>query len=83
VNTVTTNVPGPQFPLYAVGRKMIEIFPFVPLAGTVRVGVAIFSYIGTLNFGVTGDYDTVPDLRVMCAGIEDGLLELRKAAEHA
>jgi diacylglycerol O-acyltransferase len=82
VNTVTTNVPGPQYPLYAVGRRMLEAFPYVPLAGRVRIGVAIFSYDGALNFGVTGDYDTAPDVGVICDGIEQGMAELvRIAAE--
>jgi diacylglycerol O-acyltransferase / wax synthase len=81
VNTVTTNVPGPQFPLYAAGRKMLEAFPYVPLAGSVRVGVAIFSYNGMINFGVTGDYDTAPDIGVLCDGIEDGMAELIKLAQ--
>jgi diacylglycerol O-acyltransferase / wax synthase len=81
VNTVTTNVPGPQYPLYAVGRRMIEAFPYVPLQGWVRVGVAIFSYDGNINFGVTGDYDTVPDLDVLCEGIEAGMSEMLKLAE--
>jgi diacylglycerol O-acyltransferase len=80
VNTVTTNVPGPQQPLYAAGRRMLEAFPYVPLAGTVRVGIAIFSYDGALNFGVTGDYDTAPDIDVLCRGIEDGVQELLDAA---
>jgi diacylglycerol O-acyltransferase len=80
VNTVTTNVPGPQYPLYAAGRRMLEAFPYVPLAGNVRVGVAIFSYDGGLNSGVTGDYDTAPDLEVLCSGIEDGLRELLRLA---
>jgi diacylglycerol O-acyltransferase / wax synthase len=80
VNTVTTNVPGPQYPLYAAGRRMLEAFPYVPLAGNVRVGVAIFSYDGGLNYGVTGDYDTAPDLDVLCSGIEDGLRELLRLA---
>ncbi len=65
VNTVTTNVPGPQHQLYACGRPMLEAFPFVPLASSVRVGVAIFSYNGMLNYGVTGDYDTAPDISVL------------------
>ena len=78
VNTVTTNVPGPQFPLYAGGRKMLEAFPYVPLAGSVRIGIAIFSYNGMMNFGVTGDYDTAPDINVLCDGIEDGMAELVK-----
>ena len=51
VNTVTTNVPGPQHPLYAAGRRMLESFPYVPLGGHVRVGVAIFSYDGALRSG--------------------------------
>jgi diacylglycerol O-acyltransferase len=80
VNTVTTNVPGPQIPLYAVGRQMLEVFPFVPIAGHVRVGVAIFSYNGMMNFGVTGDYDTAPDIGVLCRGVEDGMSELLKLA---
>ena len=81
VNTVTTNVPGPQFPLYAAGRRMLEAFPYVPLAGSVRIGVAIFSYNGLVNFGVTGDYDSSPDVDVLCRGIEEGMAELQKLAE--
>jgi diacylglycerol O-acyltransferase / wax synthase len=81
VNTVTTNVPGPQLPLYARGRQMLEAFPFVPLASSVRVGVAIFSYNGMLNYGVTGDYDSAPDIGVLCGGIEAGMTELLKLAE--
>ena len=55
---------------------MLEAFPYVPLGGHVRVGVAIFSYNGALTFGVTGDYDTAEDLDVLCAGIEGALAEL-------
>ncbi len=76
VNTVTTNVPGPQHPLYLAGRRMLEAFPFVPLGGQVRIGVAIFSYDGGINFGVTGDLDTAPDIAILCAGIEDGMSQL-------
>ena len=65
VNTVTTNVPGPQWQLYACGRPMLEAFPFVPLASSVRIGVAIFSYNGMLNYGITGDFDTAPDIAVL------------------
>lgn len=76
INTVTTNVPGPQLPLYAAGRRMLKAFPYVPLAGQVRVGVAIFSYDGQVNFGVSGDYDSAPDIGVLCRGIEVGMEEL-------
>jgi diacylglycerol O-acyltransferase len=81
VNTVTTNVPGPQIPLYVCGRRMLKAFPYVPLAGQVRVGIAIFSYNGEVNFGVTGDYDTTPDLDVLCRGIEDGIAQLLKTSD--
>jgi WS/DGAT/MGAT family acyltransferase len=82
INTVTTNVPGPQMQLYACGRSMLEAFPFVPLASQVRIGVAIFSYNGMLNYGVTGDYDTAADIAVLCSGIEAGMTELLKLAEE-
>jgi WS/DGAT/MGAT family acyltransferase len=83
VNTVTTNVPGPQFPLYACGRKMLEAFPYVPLAAPVRIGIAIFSYNGNLAFGVTGDWDTASDIDVLCRGIENGMQELLKLAAES
>jgi len=73
VNTVTTNVPGPQLPLYVAGRRMVAAYPYVPLAGQVRVGVAIFSYDGQVTFGVTGDWDTTADLDVLARGIERGM----------
>jgi diacylglycerol O-acyltransferase len=78
VNTVTTNVPGPQIPLYVRGRRMIECYPYVPLAGQVRLGVAIFSYNGQVNYGVTGDYDTTADIDVLCRGFEEGMTALLK-----
>ncbi len=83
VNTVTTNVPGPQVPLYLAGRRMLEVFPYVPIAGHVRIGVAIYSYDGALGFGVTGDDDGAPDIGVLCAGIEHGIEALLTAARRA
>jgi diacylglycerol O-acyltransferase len=83
INTGTTNVPGPQFPLYAGGRRMLESFPYIPLFASVRLAVAIFSYDGKLSFGVSGDYDTTVDLQVLCGGIERGLAELVHAAAVA
>jgi diacylglycerol O-acyltransferase / wax synthase len=80
VNTVTTNVPGPQFPLYAAGRRMLRAFPYVPLGGQIRLGIAIFSYDGEVNFGITGDYDTTADIDVLAHGIEDGMAQLLKKA---
>src|SRR5581483_2504781 len=62
LNAVVTNVPGPQFPLFLGGREMLEYLPFVPIVYGMRIGVAIVSYNGRLAFGLTGDYDSVPDL---------------------
>jgi diacylglycerol O-acyltransferase len=80
INTVTTNVPGPQFPLYCLGREMLEYRPFVPLSHGVRVGTAILSYNGRLSFGVTGDFDTVPEVGVLAAGIPSAIDDLLRAA---
>ena len=72
VNTVTTNVPGPQVPLFAAGRQMLVSHPFVPLGMQLRIGVAIFSYNGNVSFGITGDYDSSPDIDVLANGIQAG-----------
>ena len=80
--TVTTNVPGPQVPLYAMGRRLLEIIPYVPIASTLRTGISIFTYCGNVTFGVTGDFDANPDIDVLAHGIEDGLAELLKAAKR-
>jgi hypothetical protein len=69
VHTVTTNVPGPQLPLYSCGRLMAKAYPYVPIAAPMRVGVAIFSYNGDVTFGVTGDHDVTPDVGVLAEGI--------------
>lgn len=79
VQTVTTNVPGPQRPLYAIGRRMRAAHLYVPLSTSVRIGVAIFSYAGAISFAVTADYDNAPDGDVLCRGIEDGIADLLQA----
>jgi diacylglycerol O-acyltransferase len=76
MDTATTNVPGPQRPVHALGRRLLESYPYVPIVGTIRIVVAIFSYDGTLYFGVTGDRDHAADIGVLTAGIESGLAEL-------
>jgi len=80
--TVTTNVPGPQEPLYGMGRRLVEIIPYVPIATTLRTGIAIFTYCGTVTFGITGDFAANPDLDVLARGIESGLSELLAAAKR-
>ncbi|HEY5390071.1 MAG TPA: wax ester/triacylglycerol synthase family O-acyltransferase [Solirubrobacteraceae bacterium] len=81
MHTATTNVPGPQQPVQTLGRRMLESYPFVPVVGSIRIVVAIFSYDGGLYFGVTGDYDGAPDIDVLTSGIERGMGELLALAE--
>jgi len=76
VQTVTTNVPGPSQPLFVAQRRMLFAYPFMPLAASVRIGVATFSYAGNLGFGVTADYESASDIDVLAAGIETGIAEL-------
>jgi WS/DGAT/MGAT family acyltransferase len=82
LDTITTNVPGPQFPLWSCGRRLVRACPYVPLAAPLRVGVAIFSYDGELVFGITGDYDTASDIDVLAAGIGEGVTELLPGNGH-
>jgi hypothetical protein len=79
-NLVVTNVPGPQFPLYLMGREMIEAFPMVPLVDGQALGVAIMSYNGHINFGLVGDYEVMYDLDQLAKDFRASLLELADAA---
>jgi diacylglycerol O-acyltransferase / wax synthase len=81
VNTVTTNVPGPQFPLYCLGHEMLEARPFVPISHGVRVSTAILSYNGQLFFGITGDYSTAPDVGVLASAASTCIQELGERAD--
>lgn len=83
LQTVTTNVPGPQQPLYLCRRRMLELFPYVPLALDVRLGIAVCSYDGMLSFGITGDGDDASDIELLARGITDALDELLQRSATA
>lgn len=76
MDLMITNIPGPPIPLYFMGAELLEIFPYVPLVQHTTVGVAIVSYNGHLNFGLSGDWDTTADLGILADGITKGLGEL-------
>ncbi len=78
VQTITTNVPGPGFPLYLLGRKMVQAYPYVPIADRLLLGVAIFSYLDTFYFGITAEYRQISpaDLRTFIDGINRGIADL-------
>ena len=79
-NLVVTNVPGPQFPLYLLGRELEAIYPMVPLAENTALGIAILSYNGRLNFGLVSDYDALADLEVLADELRSSIDELAAAA---
>jgi diacylglycerol O-acyltransferase / wax synthase len=79
-NLVVTNVPGPQFPLYMLGRELDAMFPMVPLAENTALGIAIMSYNGQLNFGLNADYDALPELEALADELRAAIEELSAAA---
>jgi len=79
-NLVVTNVPGPQFPLYLLGRRMKRVYPMVPLAQRQAVCVGIMSYDGQVNFGLIGDFDAMSDLEELGQDLDAALDELIEAA---
>jgi diacylglycerol O-acyltransferase len=79
-NLVVTNVPGPQFPLYVLGRRMEAIFPMVPLARHQALCVGIMSYNGGVNFGLVGDYDAMSDLESFGLDLKAAIREVVAAA---
>jgi WS/DGAT/MGAT family acyltransferase len=79
-NLVVTNVPGPQFPLYLLGRRLRSLYPVVPLARRQALGIAVMSYNGHLGFGLLGDYDALPDLDEIALDLEHSIRWLARAA---
>jgi WS/DGAT/MGAT family acyltransferase len=79
-NLIVTNIPGPQFPLYVLGRKLQDLFPVAFLPEHHALAIAIMSYNGGLDYGLLGDYDALPDIDVIAEGIDRGLAELLSAA---
>jgi diacylglycerol O-acyltransferase / wax synthase len=75
-NLVVTNVPGPQFPLYMLGRELEAMYPMVPLAENQALGIAIMSYNGQLNFGLNADYDALTDLEALADELRASIEEL-------
>jgi diacylglycerol O-acyltransferase / wax synthase len=79
-NLVVTNVPGPQFALYLLGRRLEVLYPVVPLAQRQALGIAVMSYDGHLGFGLLGDYDALPDLEDIALDLKWAIASLARAA---
>ncbi len=79
-NLIVTNIPGPQFPLYLLGRRLQDLFPVAFLPQHHALAVAIMSYDGGIDYGLLADYDALPDIDLIAEGIEESLAELLRAA---
>jgi diacylglycerol O-acyltransferase / wax synthase len=82
-NLVVTNVPGPQFPLYLLSRRLRVLYPIVPLARRQALGIAAMSYDGHLAFGLLADYDALPELDALRADLAWAIAALRRSARAA
>ncbi|MCB0867014.1 MAG: wax ester/triacylglycerol synthase family O-acyltransferase [Solirubrobacterales bacterium] len=80
-NLIVTNVPGPQFPLYVLGRELLDIFPVAFLPENHALAIAIMSYNGKIDFGLLGDYDAMEDVTLVAEGIEAEIKQLLEAAK--
>ncbi len=81
-NLIVTNVPGPQFPLYVLGREMLQAIPVAFLPENHALAIAIMSYNGQMNFGLLGDFDALPDIDVIAEGIAEELATLLALARE-
>jgi diacylglycerol O-acyltransferase / wax synthase len=79
-NVLVTNVPGPPRPLYAMGARMLDMYPVVPLAGGQAVSIGITSYDGGMHYGLNADRDALPDVDVLAEAMPEALAELKAAA---
>jgi WS/DGAT/MGAT family acyltransferase len=80
INSIVTNVPGPQFPLYLLGARMLELIPQVPLLENVGLAIALLSYDGQMHWGFTADYELVPDLSLFTEAVAQSFAELAREA---
>jgi WS/DGAT/MGAT family acyltransferase len=80
-NVTISNVPGPNFPLYSAGSRMVAMYPMGPIADGGGLNITVMSYMGTMFFGLVACRDTVPAVWDIAAGLQSAVDELRKAAE--
>lgn len=77
-----TNIPGPQFPLYAMGARLIAVYPVAPIAHRQAVAIAVASYDGKVYYGLIGDSDAMPDMAVLADCVEESLADLVAASKQ-
>jgi hypothetical protein len=82
-NQIVSNVPGPQFPLYVLGARLLELYPMPPLFERQGLGTAVMSYDGRLCWCILADRDVVPDLGLLARDVDAAFRELRDAARRS
>jgi diacylglycerol O-acyltransferase len=80
VNLVVSNVPGPRVPMYVAGARLLAQYPIMPIGETMGLSIAVTSLAGTMAFGITADWDTLPDIEALGEAIDESLSELRKTS---
>ncbi len=81
INLVVSNVPGPSFPLYLGGARLVSLFALVPVMAGTGLNVTVLSYLDTVGFGLIGCREIVPNIDDIAATVPDALAELVKAAQ--
>lgn len=79
-NLVVSNIPGPQQPMYLAGARVVAAYPSMPLGQNSALSIACTSLGGTMAFGITADWDGVPDVDALALALDDAIAELAKAA---
>ena len=80
IATIATNIAGPRHELSVLGRRIVDLYPYVPIALRLRTGIAVLSYADRLSFGITADLDTAAKARFLADAIEHDLATLAEAA---
>src|SRR2546423_2724307 len=82
-NVTISNVPGPPFPLYCAGSRMVALYPMGPIGDGLALNITVMSYLGSMYFGLVAGRDAVPDVWDLARGINQSLDSLKKAADAA
>jgi diacylglycerol O-acyltransferase / wax synthase len=82
INLIVSNVPGPTFPLYCAGARLVSLFPLGPLLAGTGLNITVLSYIDSVGFGLIGCREIVPNIGAIAAAVPDALSELVKAAHN-
>jgi WS/DGAT/MGAT family acyltransferase len=82
INLIVSNVPGPTFPLYCAGARLVSLFPLGPLLAGTGLNITVLSYLDSVGFGLIGCREIVPSIDAIAAAVPDALAELLKAANN-